>query len=176
MYFVLESIPQNADVQIIDHVNGRVNALQLLEGTARKYIEKQCGESHATSTQLMEVDGLSTITIATVEIDGLYMFKLKTDSDKIYVYKRVTKINRGYVINSIDTSIAHVKTYSLAQYDIVASNVNTICRDDSNGSINYVSVKSNIKMPQQMRISPYIDMMVELASNSKFLSKKIKFE
>jgi hypothetical protein len=183
MYYILEII--NNEINIVDHISNENNAINLLEKTARLYLEEQCGKpwNHKSLIHELEIIPNANLMLNMIpEEDGIYMIKLKTEKNKIYLYKRFTRINRGYVMNSIDTTINLVKTYIIVKYNLIftptiISTENLDNLDNINNLDNLDNADKKDKLiPQQMKISPYTDMMVELTNNSKFLIRKVKYE
>lgn len=169
MYLVLEQTPNNLsklfDTKIIKHIKGRQSALDLLIKTAFEYVETVGGTKSVSKTVIHDIDLIDQIKVP--EADGYYIYRLTNDPDRLFIYFKETKINRGWVMNSTEAVWSNLVSFQIVQYeglDIVPGR---------NDNIEFVPFKSQKNVPKQITISPFIDMISELKNSEKFKSLRV---
>ena len=168
MYLILQHSPEieleKYQVKILSHHNE--SCLDILTETARNFVELEGGRIQADKFSIQEVKDMNEIKESS-EDNGYFIYRLADDKEKLFVFQKMTKILKGYLMNSFETSWKCIRIFQRFVYEDL--NLKEI--REENKEERRPREKKTLQMPKQMMISPYIDMLVELKKSDKFLSK-----
>ena len=168
MYLLLDVIPNvNLDknqITIVKHINGRLNALSALETECRNFIQNEVGKLN-NGAEIISVSTFDSIKKSTPIMDGIHMYRLNDDPDKIYLFKKSTKISVGWISNGIESTFDLIKYYQLIMYEGL-QNIPT--REEKQ---ELITVNGSIKIPKSATVVPFIDMIAELKKSEFFLGR-----
>jgi hypothetical protein len=166
MYLIIESVQTNSDIalKVLKHVKGKAAGLALLWETVQEFISLEGGRAQGLDSAIIDVK--STDNIPQPDgLDGFYVYRSVDDCDKLFLYRKQTKVNRGYIMNSVDVCWELMKTFYLCSYDgldgfTIRHEVDLV-----------VTGSSKVKVPKPMTISPFVEMLDELKKNNRFICK-----
>lgn len=165
MYLILE-LSTDLQATVANHLFGTItDARVLLEETMKKFVEKEYGSTALDTLKVYKVDSLDNIQ---EPIDhGVYAY-INQDHDTIHVYRKHTKKTTGYLWSSYDDAYTLVTRYLLVKYDNLSYTNQRDPEMVASGS------GKGVRVPVQMTISPFADLLKDLKSSQKFLARHEK--
>lgn len=170
MYILLEVTPgpvsdqTNSSIKInaIKHINGRVSALTMLEEVSREFIKEEVGKS-GDKAEIATINDLKLIK--TPDNDGIYMFKLEDDPDKIFLYQKLTNVipsNSWIFNNTVESNFKQLKYYQIVAYEGASDFANR------NEKVEMVTRSKSMHVPKALTIAPFTSMIKQMIDSDIF--------
>ncbi|AYV85842.1 MAG: hypothetical protein Satyrvirus52_1 [Satyrvirus sp.] len=161
--------------EIIAHSRTITDALKLLKFSAKSFIKEECGKQVSDSIKIIDIHNF--IQINEPVVDTMLIYRLDSDSHKLNIYQRKTKIIPGTIYGkSLVPEFRRIAIFELEEYTKLnfseLSKKNS--QDVSTMVISSLPVEMvpigpiGIKIPKPMTISPMRDLLHELKKSPKF--------
>jgi hypothetical protein len=143
------------------------NDVKSLENTTIEYIKQKAGNDSINDIEIACVESINKIV--TPNKDGYYIFK--TNENKMYVYKKTTNIDIGWVKTSVTYDFQQIVYFELIEcgkQPIFIDNKNSMGSNNINNPN-----KFNKPIVSDITVQSYSNCLKELVNNKLFL-KTIK--
>jgi len=152
--------------EIVGDTTGDISrATSLMEKIIIDFVKDEFGKQHSDSCKIIDVHSLDQV--AEPLIDGIRLYRIDTEPQRINVYQRISKQVSGYVYGQmVQTEFYRINIFDILSYkNIISPPPAPIPEMVKLGS-------ANIEYPKEMTLSPICDLIEALKSSPKFLKLK----
>jgi hypothetical protein len=166
MKFIVRTIVgKYSNHTIITHT---INAdIDVLKQSVVAYLEEHGGKDATENFQIVEVDQIDNIQVA--DKDGYHVYCVSDNPNRLYVFKRLTKVNSGWITQSVNYSWNLIAYYDIISYGGINQ---TILSDTQIVSDNQTVDKKIVKKNTNHILAPMFGSVIDELKQKKFFLKK----